>query len=128
MYMRALRVSGGANATSLAPEAKAGLLDGGGGGSLATRLFGVIPQKGLPFPSLRPRSDGPVQASAWECPDQSEITESDGDSASGASTYPAIIYKTPTECERVRISDDYLDNPRRVRAGHAAGGLDVPRR
>ena len=42
MHMRALRVSGGANATSLAPEAKAGLLDGGEGGSLATRLFGVI--------------------------------------------------------------------------------------
>ena len=42
MHTRALRVSGGANATSLAPEAKAGLLDGGGGGSLTTRLFGVI--------------------------------------------------------------------------------------
>ena len=42
MHTRALRISGGANATSLAPEAKAGLLDGGGGGSLTTRLFGVI--------------------------------------------------------------------------------------
>lgn len=42
MHTRALRVSGGANATSLAPEAKAGLLDGGEGGSLATRLFGAI--------------------------------------------------------------------------------------
>ena len=42
MHTRALRVSGGANATSLAPEAKAGLLDGGGGGSLTTRLFGAI--------------------------------------------------------------------------------------
>ena len=39
---RALHLTGGANATSLAPEAKAGLLDGGGGGSLTTRLFGVI--------------------------------------------------------------------------------------
>ena len=42
MHTRALRISGGANATSLAPEAKAGLLDGGEGGSLTTRLFGVI--------------------------------------------------------------------------------------
>ena len=102
MYMRALRVSGGANATSLAPEAKAGLLDGGGGGSLATRLFGAFPQKGLPFPYFRPRGDGPVQASAWECPDQSEITESCGDSA--ASTPRSYIYKPPAQNLDLRVS------------------------
>jgi len=42
LHIRALRLSGGANATALAPEAKAGLLHNSHGGSFTHKLIGAL--------------------------------------------------------------------------------------